>query len=158
MKPGGKNKVITLSSLKLRPDTVNQDSVNFLKKLQTINKRTSVGDSANMVIVETKPFVSPQQVIKGMIPGVIVNENTYEPGREQSLLVRGLKSPLIYKSDLHNQQPLYILDGIPLIGDHRLCTTSKNTIISILVQQRINSLLRIWTISSLSKSSKIQQF
>ena len=114
----GKNKVITLSSLKLRPDTVNQDSVNFLKKLQTINKRTSVGDSANMVIVETKPFVSPQQVIKGMIPGVIVNENTYEPGREQSLLVRGLKSPLIYKSDLHNQQPLYILDGIPLIGDH----------------------------------------
>jgi hypothetical protein len=48
----GKNKVITLSSLKLRPDTVNQDSVNFLKKLQTINKRTSVGDSANMVIVE----------------------------------------------------------------------------------------------------------
>ena len=114
----GKDKVISMSAHKLRVDTVNQDSVNFLKKLHLINKRNSVGDSADMTIVETKPLLSTQQVIKGMITGVIVNENTGEPGRNQNLLVRGLKSPLIYKSDLHNQQPLVIMDGIPLIGDH----------------------------------------
>jgi TonB-linked SusC/RagA family outer membrane protein len=114
----GKKLQLTLSADTLAADTVSQDSINFLKQLNLINKRRVVRDSADMVIVETKPFSSTQQAIKGMITGVLVNENTSEPGREQALLVRGLKSPLLYKSDVFNQQPLVIMDGIPLISDH----------------------------------------
>lgn len=74
-------------------------------------------DSLNMEISKLSPNLSLQQMLKGNIPGLYVQETTGEPGTEQSMIIRGLSSPLFSKNDIYNQQPTVYLNGIPLIQE-----------------------------------------
>lgn len=65
------------------------------------------------------PFSSLQQVIKGSVAGVYVQETSGEPGTtEQSMLIRGLPMPLLSRKDIYQVQPTVYLNGIPLIQDN----------------------------------------
>jgi len=99
-------------------DTSSTDSLMFSDKLQMINRAILIGDSVDVQFNETKPHLSIQQALKGMVTGLMVGETTGEPGRDQNMFVRGISRPIIYKSDIFSQQPLVIMDGVPLIGDH----------------------------------------
>ncbi|SMC87272.1 SusC/RagA family TonB-linked outer membrane protein [Pedobacter nyackensis] len=64
------------------------------------------------------PAVSLQQYLKGQVPGLNIQEPSGEPGTVQNMFLRGISSPLISPADVLQQQPLVVLDGIPLIGEH----------------------------------------
>ena len=75
-------------------------------------------DSLNMNRVSRLPFISVQQLLKGNVSGTYVQENNGEPGTIQSMLIRGLSSPVFTNKDVTGVQPVVYLDGIPLIQDH----------------------------------------
>lgn len=64
------------------------------------------------------PAVSLQQYLKGQVAGLYVQESNGEPGSVQSMLIRGASIPLLSARELYQNQPLVILDGIQLIGEH----------------------------------------
>ncbi|GEP93185.1 TonB-linked outer membrane protein, SusC/RagA family [Chitinophaga terrae (ex Kim and Jung 2007)] len=64
------------------------------------------------------PFNSLQQMLKGEVAGVYVQEPSGEPGTEMGMMIRGTAIPLVSHKDVYNAQPLVLLNGIPLTGDH----------------------------------------
>lgn len=64
------------------------------------------------------PAVSLQQYLKDQAPGLYVQEGTGEPGTVQPMYVRGVPMPILTQKEIYQAQPLVILDGIPLIGEH----------------------------------------
>src|SRR3546814_20731241 len=64
------------------------------------------------------PAVSLQQYLKGQAAGLHVMEPSGEPGTVQTMLIRGTPMPLLSARDRYQSQPLVVLDGIPLIGEH----------------------------------------
>jgi iron complex outermembrane receptor protein len=53
---------------------------------------------------------SPQDLLQGRVPGLSIAGNDGEPGSDQRVRVRGLKSLSA------NSQPLYVIDGSPVRG------------------------------------------
>ncbi|WP_300597397.1 SusC/RagA family TonB-linked outer membrane protein [Niabella sp.] len=68
----------------------------------------------------SQPYVSIQQMVKGNVAGVYVQEPSGEPGTEQYMFIRGLQAPLLSKKDLYAQQPTVFVNGIPLIPDNNM--------------------------------------
>ncbi|MCU7549418.1 SusC/RagA family TonB-linked outer membrane protein [Chitinophagaceae bacterium LB-8] len=68
--------------------------------------------------VSSQPYISLQQLLKGNVAGVYVQEPSGEPGTEQNLFIRGISSPLLSKRELFDQQAVIFLNGIPLIQDN----------------------------------------
>ncbi|WP_198405753.1 SusC/RagA family TonB-linked outer membrane protein [Chitinophaga caeni] len=66
------------------------------------------------------PNLSVQQMLKGNLRGLFVQEPNGEPGTEQNMFVRGLAMPLFSKKDLSAVQPTVFLNGIPLLQDNVL--------------------------------------
>src|SRR5690606_14203935 len=64
------------------------------------------------------PEVSLQQVLKNEASGLYVQEAAGEPGTVQRMLLRGASMPLFSVRDVYQSQPLVVLDGIPLVGEH----------------------------------------
>ena len=70
----------------------------------------------------------------GAVKGVLVNQNSGEPGAKATLNIRGITSPL--KSQ-NNNEPLYVVDGVPFFVERSLnmlnplSTLSPNDIESI---------------------------
>ncbi|WP_437918982.1 SusC/RagA family TonB-linked outer membrane protein [Sphingobacterium sp. LRF_L2] len=58
------------------------------------------------------------QFLKGEAAGLYVSESTGEPGTPQSMFIRGITTPVFSHKDVYANQPLIILDGIPLIRSH----------------------------------------
>ena len=113
----------------LKPTQDSIDSVTISAKSDSIEKiikkfyrgdREGLleGDSLIMKSAANNSFISVQQLIKGNISGVNVQENSAEPGAIQNMVVRGLSSPLFSNRDTHDVQPAVYVDGIPLISDH----------------------------------------
>jgi len=72
----------------------------------------------NVEQLSRAPVVSLQQVLKNEAPGLYVQEATGEPGTAQHMLLRGASMPLFSARDVYQSQPLVVLDGIPLVGEH----------------------------------------
>ncbi|RFS21820.1 SusC/RagA family TonB-linked outer membrane protein [Chitinophaga silvatica] len=64
------------------------------------------------------PFSSLQQMVKGEVSGLYIQEPSGEPGTEMGMLIRGTAIPMLSHKDVNDAQPLVVLDGIPLIMDH----------------------------------------
>src|SRR5690606_6429608 len=64
------------------------------------------------------PVVSLQQLLKNEVSGLYVQETTGEPGTVQQMFIRGMSMPLISPREVYQAQPLVVLDGIPLVGEH----------------------------------------
>lgn len=64
------------------------------------------------------PYSSLQQMLKGEVAGVYIQEPGGEPGTEMGMMIRGTAIPLTSHKEVYGAQPLVVLDGIPLIMDH----------------------------------------
>ncbi|RZL07599.1 MAG: SusC/RagA family TonB-linked outer membrane protein, partial [Pedobacter sp.] len=62
--------------------------------------------------------LSLQQIIKGNLAGVYVQEPNGEPGTEQSIIVQGTSGLLFNKKDIYALQPAIYLNGVPLVADN----------------------------------------
>lgn len=62
--------------------------------------------------------LSVQQLLKGNVAGVYVQENSGEPGSIQSMTIRGLSMPVFSNKDVSGNQPVVYINGIPVSQDH----------------------------------------
>jgi TonB-linked SusC/RagA family outer membrane protein len=85
---------------------------NHLKPAGFRNNSIDVGKAA------IYPYSSLQQMLKGEVAGVYIQEPSGEPGTEMGMMIRGTAIPLTSHKDVYDAQPLVVLDGIPLIMDH----------------------------------------
>ncbi|KAA6320000.1 TonB-dependent receptor SusC, partial [termite gut metagenome] len=75
-------------------------------------------DNLDVSVVSRSPFISIQQLLKGNIPGVYVQENNGEPGTIQNMFLRGTSTPIFSNRDVLGAQPVVYINGIPIIQDH----------------------------------------
>ena len=75
-------------------------------------------DTVDIKKLQRSQFLSVQQLLKGNVTGVYVQENNGEPGTIQSMLVRGLSSPVFSNKDVSGVQPTVYLNGIPLMQEN----------------------------------------
>ena len=66
---------------------------------------------------------NPADAIKGRLPGVDVTASSFEPGAAATIRIRGARSISA------NNNPLYVVDGVPITGDLR--DLDQNSIASI---------------------------
>ncbi|MCZ2337383.1 MAG: SusC/RagA family TonB-linked outer membrane protein [Chitinophagales bacterium] len=83
----------------------------------------------NIKDITAKPVSSVNEMIKGEVPGVTV-ENSYSPGGGVAVRIRGF-------STIRNDDPLYIIDGVPTTGD--LNTLNPNDIESMQILKDASS-------------------
>lgn len=75
-------------------------------------------DTIDIKNLQRSQFLSIQQLLKGNVSGVYTQENNGEPGSIQSMLIRGISSPIFSNKDVSGVQPVVYLNGIPLSPDH----------------------------------------
>lgn len=97
--------------ISLSPSTSNLDEV-VVVGYGSVKKRDVTG---SIVSLQAKDFnqgiaVAPDQLIQGKTPGVMVINNTGQPGGSTTVTVRGNSSIRA------GNNPLFVLDGIPLSG------------------------------------------
>ena len=68
--------------------------------------------------IENLKVVSFDQMMQGKAAGVVVNSNSGEPGSNVSVRIRGVSSLT------GTNEPLYVIDGVPMSGDARNSSTS----------------------------------
>lgn len=68
--------------------------------------------------LECTGALSIQQLLKGNVAGIFVQENNGEPGSIQSMLIRGLSTPVFSNKDISGNQPVVYVNGIPVVQDH----------------------------------------
>jgi TonB-linked SusC/RagA family outer membrane protein len=91
-------------------------SANHLKAQKTdIRPVYPSRDTLDLQKITRSPHVSVQQYLKGAISGVHVQERSGEPGVMQSMLVRGLSSPVFSGRDVPGVQPAVFINGVPLL-------------------------------------------
>ena len=78
----------------------------------TVKKKDLTGSvsSVNSETISKSPVTSATQAIQGRLPGVFISNSTTKPGESASVVIRGKRS-ISGSSD-----PLYIVDGIPVVG------------------------------------------
>jgi TonB-linked SusC/RagA family outer membrane protein len=78
----------------------------------TVKKRDLTGSvaSINAQKIQESPVMTAAQSLQGKIPGVLVTNSNWKPGSSASVLIRGTRS--INASN----DPLYVVDGIPMTG------------------------------------------
>ncbi len=107
----GQDKVLSASdSLKLQIGTSKLDSIFQIKTSQV-----------NPVEIKKQallPYSSLQQYLKGNNTGLYVTESSGEPGTKQPMYIRGISRALFSDMDVFQNQPLVVVDGIPLVGEH----------------------------------------
>jgi TonB-linked SusC/RagA family outer membrane protein len=85
----------------------------------TQNKRDVNGAIASVKADQIRniPHSSIDQMLQGRVSGVTVTQNSGAPGSATSVKIRGINS-------LGSNEPLYVIDGVPVLGDARNSSTS----------------------------------
>ena len=94
-----------------KTDTIGE----MMKSLLKFNK---LRDTIDVAKSKNIPNISLQQIVKGNLAGVYVQETSGEPGTEQSMIVQGPSALLFSKKDMYALQPAVYLNGVPLAQDH----------------------------------------
>lgn len=85
------------------------------QKRKDVNSAIS---TINTKDIENLKVVSFDQMMQGKAAGVVVNSNSGEPGSNVSVRIRGVSSLT------GTNEPLYVIDGVPISGDARNSSTS----------------------------------
>jgi TonB-linked SusC/RagA family outer membrane protein len=115
---------VQIGSHILRDTVKNEDSHYDVKTdtigqmVQAMQKFKSVRDTINMRYVTPVPNLSIQQIIKGNLAGVYVQEPNGEPGTEQSIIVQGASGILFSKRDVYALQPAIYVNGVPIVHEN----------------------------------------
>ena len=100
--------------------STHRDTAGYLPNNELFLKRSMNGavSSADVSEVKKLPYTSIDQMLIGRVTGVDVRTPTAEPGKRNSVFIRGTSSLLLGNRDLFYAQPTYVVDGVPLILDH----------------------------------------
>ncbi len=93
-----------------------QDTVKLVVKTTFVKK--GKGDTLEIGQLRNVPNLSLQQMLKGQVAGLYVQEPTAEPGTEQNMVLQGISAPIFTKRDVYSQQPAVYLNGIYLVQDN----------------------------------------
>ena len=108
-------------------DSADEDSTKLkvdTTRFQPKSKRTvfsaleSKGNNLDPKKLAIFPAITLQQYLKGEAAGLYVQEPSGEPGTVQNMFIRGTSQPLVSPREQFATQPLVVLDGIPLVGEH----------------------------------------
>lgn len=77
--------------------------------------------SINAVDIVRQPIVSPDQALAGTIAGVNITNRSGDPGAPISVNIRGVGT---LGAD---SNPLYVVDGIPLVGTNNITVNTSST-------------------------------
>lgn len=76
-------------------------------------------DTIHVKYIKFTPAITVQQMVKGAVSGLYVQETTGEPGSvHQHMYIRGLSRPLLSRKELYLSQPAVYVNGIPMIQDN----------------------------------------
>lgn len=79
----------------------------------------STSDTLPLAQIRNLPYTYIGQMLDGRISGISLLRPSGEPGVAPLTLIRGVSIPLGSNKDLYGNQPLYVVNGIPLIrNDH----------------------------------------
>ncbi len=113
-----------------KKDTISADADSIHRKKVAASEAAGYPNSAmyltdkgalsevNMDAVSNLPYLGINQMLVGRATGIDVRTPSAEPAKRNSLFIRGTASLLLSQKDLLNSQPLYIVDGVPLILEH----------------------------------------
>ncbi|WP_316790617.1 SusC/RagA family TonB-linked outer membrane protein [Pedobacter frigoris] len=107
-------------SILLRQDT-DDTSKTTLDTIVMKDRRTlvkGIRDSLHVKVAALSPNISVQQMLKGNIAGLYVQETSGESGSGQSMIIRGLSAPVFNKNEIYNQQPTVYVNGVPMIKEN----------------------------------------
>ncbi len=96
--------------------TVKTDTIGQM--VYALQKFKNVRDTLPLRSISPVPNLSLQQMLKGNLAGVFVQEPNGEPGTEQSMILRGPSGVLFTKRDIYALQPAVYLNGVPLAQDN----------------------------------------
>ncbi len=93
--------------------TINLSEVVVGKGYYNETQELSTGNSTRITSndLETQPVENPLQALEGRVPGMVVSQTTGVPGATLNLEIRGRAN---FDKNLSTDQPLIILDGVPL--------------------------------------------
>ncbi|MBF4494170.1 TonB-dependent receptor [Flavobacterium sp. MR2016-29] len=102
----------TSITIKMQPDLAKLDEVVIIG-YGTTTKRTSTGSVVKITAedIEKQPITNILQSLQGRTPGVFVTQTSGYAGSNMNISIRGTNS--IAGDNL----PLYVIDGVPYIGD-----------------------------------------
>lgn len=97
-----------------------RDSVGYIPNNELFLNRSPNGavSAVDMKEVTKLPYITVDQMLIGRVTGVDVRTPSAEPGKRNSVVIRGTSSLLMGNKDIFYIQPTYVVDGVPLIMDH----------------------------------------
>lgn len=106
----------------LKPEGYFMDEV-LVIAYGTMNKASFTGSASNVEgdkVFRDLPITSFEQALQGAMPGLTVSPTSGQPGAALNLRIRGTGSMNA------SQEPLYVIDGIPVISGNIAVTSAKN--------------------------------
>lgn len=86
-----------------------------------VERRDLTGSVSTVKMPEQKPFLSFDQMLAGQAPGVYVSSSSGALGSANLLTIRGISSIM------GDNNPLYVIDGVPMYGTDRSANSSSTT-------------------------------
>lgn len=86
-----------------------------------VERRDLTGSVSSAKLPEVKPFLSFDQMLAGQAAGVFVSGSSGALGSANLLTIRGISSIL------GDNNPLYVIDGVPMYGTDRQANSSSTT-------------------------------
>lgn len=108
--------LLTFQQEQQKADTSTKDSIG--RSIRAIARFKGNRDSIKISTSRNVPNLSLQQMLKGNISGLYVQETTGEPGSEQSMVIQGASAPIFTKKDAYVQQPAVYINGVYLAQEH----------------------------------------
>jgi len=115
---GYANKEVTLGNQSVLDITMEEDATQLTEVIVIGYGTTTHEDATGSVVAVTEKdfnrgvIASPEQLIQGKTAGVQITQNSGQPGDGISIRIRGTTSVR------SNNNPLFVVDGIPLAGDN----------------------------------------
>ncbi|MGX5818874.1 SusC/RagA family TonB-linked outer membrane protein [Chitinophaga lutea] len=96
-----------------------RDTAGYFPNSEMYLRTSGAVSSVRMDEVRKLPYTSVNQMLLGRATGVDVRIPSAEPGKRTGAYVRGFSGGLMLKNgDVMSGQPLYVIDGVPLLLDH----------------------------------------
>lgn len=87
----------------------------------TVERRDLTGSVSSVKLPENKPFMSVDQLLAGQAPGVFVSGSSGTLGAANLMTIRGISSIM------GDNNPLYVVDGVPIYGTDRGSNSSSTS-------------------------------
>jgi len=114
------------SAIILKPSSTNLREVIINKGYYSEKQELSTGDVSVVTAkqIESQPITDPIEALKGLVPGLLIQQSSGNPGSYGNIVIRGSNSLT------NGNDPLYIVDGVPY--DSRTLSSSDANLQSVL--------------------------